>query len=535
MKKKKLMGFMTVSMFAVSGLIASPVALAHGPGDPPPPGNLLVLSDPIMRGGFAIALETVATGLTAPNWGTFAPGDGTRLFVTDQIGILWAIDLTKGPVECDVDDPGSPDCTVFLDARKRLVDLGIAGPGSFDERGLLGVAFHPDYATSGTDGFGLLYTYTSEPNKGKADFSTMPKGEKANHQAVIREWQVSNPTNPAAVVDKKSRELLRIDEPQFNHDGGGLSFGPGGLYISLGDGGGADDQGIGHNEEDGNGQDTSNILGSILRIDPLGDNSANGKYGIPTENPFADVPGCEEEEGGCDEIYAFGFRNPFRFSFDKDTDDLYIGDVGQNDIEEVDVIVAGDNSGPNYGWRLKEGSFFFIPDPDTFIPDPDCNQIDARNRGCAVEDDPGIGDPEVLAGLIDPIAEYDTHTDGHAVIGGFVYRGTEIEQLVGRYVFGEFGRTRAAEPPTFRGGRLFVLNKKDIVTNGIKVSKIEELKDGMNNPIDLLNVDGGGVLLGMGQDADGELYVMANETSVPFNDPDTGDPTGVVLKITPGN
>ena len=267
------------------------------------------LADPIpgsiAQGSIPVTLQTVATGLTAPNWGTFAPGDSERLFVTDQDGILWAIDLVTG------------NKTAFLDLSSQLVTLGIFGSGSFDERGLLGVAFHPNYATNG-----LLYTYTSEPVSGPADFSTMPPSTTANHHSVITEWQVPNPINPASVVNPSSeRELLRIDEPQFNHNAGALNFGPDGrLYISLGDGGGADDLDgqdffggpmIGHGS--GNGQDTSNVLGTILRINPSGSNSANGQYGIPNDNPFVG------QAGFLDEIYAYGLRNPFRFSFDSAT------------------------------------------------------------------------------------------------------------------------------------------------------------------------------------------------------------------------
>jgi len=166
----------------------------------------------------------------------------------------------------------SSDCKIFLDVSGLLVELGIGGVGTFDERGLLGVAFHPDYANNG-----LLYTYTSEPVDGPADFSTIPVEGEADHQTVIREWEVSSPTLPGSVVDPtSSRELLRIDQPQFNHNGGAVNFGPDGmLYISLGDGGSADDQGVGHGT-DGNGQNTSNILGALIRIDPLVDNSANG-------------------------------------------------------------------------------------------------------------------------------------------------------------------------------------------------------------------------------------------------------------------
>jgi glucose/arabinose dehydrogenase len=447
------------------------------------------LEDPIPKeikpGLTPVRLETVATGLTAPNWGTFAPGDPYRLFVTDQDGILWAIDLATG------------DKTVFADVSALLVPLGAFGVGTFDERGLLGVAFHPDYMDNG-----LLYTYTSEPLSGAADFpaSVPPPSDNPRdrfHESVITEWQVPDPGDPASVVDPTSRRvLLRIGEPQFNHNAGALGFGPDDmLYIALGDGGAADDQGPGHVAQ-GNGQDPSNVLGTILRIDPDGSNSANGQYGLPADNPF--FPGGGGPFGGdagctdgfCDEIFAFGFRNPFRFSFDKATGDLYAADVGQNDIEEVDVVVAGGN----YGWRIKEGSFCFN----------------------ANGDDRGFVEPSAAcdsSGLIDPVAEYD-HDEGIAIVGGFVYRGHSIAGLRGRYVFGDFSRQFFGN-----NGRLFALKKKNIVKrNRVKTSSIAELR--------LRGQDGLGLsLLGFGQDMDGEIYVLANATGVPFGD------TGVVQKI----
>jgi glucose/arabinose dehydrogenase len=423
--------------------------------------------EPIRESGFAVSLETLATDLTAPNWGTSAPGIPGRLFVVDQNGILWDVDLPGG------------NRSVFLDVSDRLVALGIGGPGTFDERGFLGLAFHPDYADNG-----LLYTYTSEPVAGPADFSTMPAGIEPNHQSVIIEWQVPEPTNPDAVVDPASaREILRIDEPQFNHDAGTLVFGPdGNLFVSLGDGGGADDQGIGHSPG-GNGQDAGNPLGTILRIDPGGANSANGQYGIPMDNPFVGMPGM------LDEIFAFGFRNPFRISFDRATGALYAADVGQNDVEEVDIVIAGGN----YGWRVKEGPFCFDPngdDPGFVFDDPSC----AFNE------------------FIDPVAAYD-HDEGIAVIGGFVYRGSAIPELRGRYVFGDF-----FNPPLLRG-RLFHLRKRDIVRDErTKESQISEFR---TEGASMANLS----VLGFGQDGDGELYVLGNRTGTPFGN------TGVILKI----
>jgi len=424
------------------------------------------LPDPISFGDVTVRLEAVAAGLTAPNWGTFAPGVPRRLYVSDQVGILWAIDSLTG------------NKVVFLDVSSRLVPLGISGPNSFDERGFLGFAFHPNYQSNG-----LLYTYTSEPATGIPDFSTMPPNTTPNHQTVIAEWQVPNPADPNSVVDPNSRrELLRIDQPQFNHNAGAMNFGPDGLlYIALGDGGGRDDRDdgsslgvpiVGHGCE-GNGANPATILGSIVRIDPLGNNSANGRYGIPPGNPFVG------QMGYVAEIYAYGFRNPFRFSFDSHTGDLYVADVGQNDIEEVNIVVPGGN----YGWRHKEGSFYFVFNG---------NQ-------------PGYVTDRVLdvpAGLLDPIAEYD-HDEGISVIGGFVYRGSALPALAGRYVFGDFARTFNND------ARLFYLD----VANQVRELQIADPPD--------FNVS----LLGFGQDSNGELYALVNATGVPFGN------TGAVLRI----
>ena len=408
------------------------------------------IPEPIPLGPSPIKLKTVATGLSAPNWGISAPGLPARLlFVTDQNGTLWEIDVQTGRKR------------VFLDVSNRLVELG-----PFDERGLLGMAFHPDYAWNGR-----LYTYTSEPVGAAADFTTMGPGEIPDHQSLITEWLVPNPGDLASVVDPTSdRELLRIDQPQANHNGGGLNFGPDAmLYISLGDGGNANDEGIGHGLR-GNGQDPRNVLGSILRIDPIGANSDNGQYGIPPDNPFLGISAI------VDEIFAFGFRNPFRFSFDTGTGLLIVADVGQNEIEEIDLVT----SGADYGWNFKEGTFCFNPD------------------GTVAECQPG----QVPPFLTDPIAQYD-HDEGSAIIGGFVYRGTQIPALQGRYVFGDYTQNFITD------GRLFFLNGGQIV---------EFPLDGQ--------AELGLFLLGFAQDGAGEIYVLANSSFFP------GADTGVVLKIS---
>lgn len=449
-----------LALSAALGVAANPVSTTFQglPLDDPIPE--VIREVPV---GFR--LEPVLTQLVSPNYGISAPGEPLSLYISEQTGLLYDVDLATG------------NRRLFLDTTARLVPIGIFGPGSFDERGLLGFAFHPDYLSNR-----LFYTYTSEPLSGPADFSTQPSGVLADHQSVVTEWQAV-PGPSGLVIDPASaRELLRIDQPQFNHNAGTVSFGPDGLlYISLGDGGGADDMDgqpfiggplVGHGP-DGNGQDRSNPLGTVLRIDPLASNSANGSYGIPTSNPFVGQSGVEE-------IYAYGLRNPFRFSFDTLNGDLWLADVGQNDIEEINIVSAGDN----LGWPLKEGSFFFDPnrDLDGFVTDVD---------------------PGVPANLVDPVMEYD-HDEGIAIIGGFVYRGSAIPQLQGTYIFGDY-----ASPSTGRA-RLFALR-------GSAPVELRTL-DGL---IDRIN------LTGFGQDAAGELYVMGNETGVPAGE------SGVVLRLAP--
>ena len=469
-----------LGVFVLSVFLVGTIAYAA-------PGLLADLVRPSRK---TIGLELVADGLTAPNWGTFAPGDEGRLFVSDQAGTLWAIDL------------GTGEKSVFLDVSSRLVSLGVFGPGSFDERGFLGVAFHPEYQANG-----LLYTYTSEPVNGPADFSTMPAGTTAEHQAVITEWQVPSPGDHNSVVDPSTaRTIMTVDEPQFNHNGGGLYFGHDGtLFIALGDGGGADDVDgqpfIGGpivGPGTGNAQDPSNVLGAILRIDPLGSNAANGQYGVPADNPFVGQAGYAEE------IFAYGFRNPFRISVDKATGELYAGDVGQNDLEEVDQVIAGGN----YGWNIKEGSFCFDPN--------------GNSAGFAFASDPCPNEP---SNLIDPLAEYNTsdslaeNFDGRSVIGGFVYRGSALRPMVGAYIFGDF--SRFTESGVNNDGRLFFLSPKLNRMKGMfQSTRIFEFNIAGQDALGLS-------LLGFGQDSNGELYVLANEVGVPFEE------TGVVLKIVP--
>ena len=417
----------------------------------------------INQGSIRVRLATVASGLPAPLELT-SPADGSgRLFIVQQSGQI--LILQNGAI--------LP--TPFLDVSGRLVPL----MPEFDERGLLGFAFHPDFNNASAPGFHKIYTYTSEPVDGPADF-TVPNPSPFDHQSVIAEWKVSE-TDPNVIDPATRREVVRIDEPQFNHNGGQLAFRATDryLYVSLGDGGNANDVGDGHKPIRGNAQSKDNVLGKLLRIDPLdpaltpdSDDpiSANGKYRIPRTNPFLGQPTAVHE------IFVYGLRNPFRFSFDPTLDQLIIGDVGQNNIEEIDLGV----SGGNYGWNEKEGTFLFNPDDGTITPDPNPNPR-----------------------LVNPVAQY-SHFDGIAVIGGFIYRGTRVPLLANRYIFGDLlGSTGS--------GRLFYT----FLGNG----PLFEFQMGQPNPLE------GSFLKGFGQDDKSELYVLIDSNIGPSG---TG---GKVLRI----
>ena len=426
-------------------------------------GTLIATPFPVLipKGDAHVALQPVVTGMTAP-LGIAVPDDGSgRILVYDQAG---SVTLLLS---------GTPLPTPFLDVSNRLVPLGLFPPLNYDERGLLGLATHPAFAANPK-----VYTYTSEPaGSGTADFTTDQPAGGFDHQDVVAEWTV-DPGNPNVVNPASRRELLRTNHPQFNHNGGTMRFGPDGmLYISIGDGGGGDDEGPGHDGAMGNAQDTSKIFGKILRINPDGNNSANGKYGIPADNPF--VGG-----GGLGEVYAYGLRNPYTFHFDPGTGLLYVGDAGQNKVEEVDVVAKGSNN----AWHHMEGGFFF----DTVTTSPGDGQVTT------------IPTAPVPLGATKPLAQYG-HGDGVVVIGGTVPRSTALPALAGRYVFGDFG-TSFASP----SGRLFYLDGNQQIR--------EAVIDPGNKPLGLF-------VKGFGQDAAGDVYVCGSTTVGPFGT------TGVVVKL----
>lgn len=424
---------------------------------------------------FTIGLDLVAEGLTSPVALIPVPDGSGRLFILDQVGLIRIL-LPDGTLLAEP----------FLDIRDKLVPL----MSSFDERGLLGLAFHPNYATNGR-----FFVYYSAPLRDGA-----PAG--FNHTSHISEFMAASPNmaDPAS-----ERLLLQVDQPQFNHNAGTLAFGPadGYLYISLGDGGGADDVGLGHVEDwyaenaGGNGQDiTENLLGSLLRIDV----NTGDPYGIPTDNPFTAVAGCSD---GCDEIFAYGFRNPYRFSFDMGSGhSLFVGDAGQNLWEEVSLV----EKGGNYGWNVKEGTHCFSTD------NPDVSPAECP-------DTVGAGHPQTGDPLIDPIIEYANHHQpgglGAVVVGGYVYRDSLLPQFRGRYIFGDWSR-EFADPD----GSLFAATARK---KGLW--RMQELMI-QGHPEGRL----GHYVLGFGQDLAGEVYVLTTDMTGP-----TGN-TGQVFRLTrPGN
>lgn len=397
----------------------------------------------VTTGAIAVRLQTVANGFTTPVMAARVSGLSGFLFVVQQDGEIWRVNLNNGSKVMFHDVDAAPG-----------VPLLFGG-----ERGLLGLAFDPDYLTNG-----YFYTYQSESMSGApmADFSTTGN---ADHQTVISEWQTSDPSSPNSFsVSSSRRVLMRIDQPDSNHNAGMLNFGPDGfLYIATGDGGGSNDEGEGHGLQ-GNGRDNTNPLGAILRINPRGSNSDNGEYGVPVDNPFVG-------EEGVDEIYAYGFRNPYRFSFDRQCfddgqmcDTLMLGDVGQAEVEEIDNVVAGGN----YGWNWKEGSFFFYRQVASIY-----------NNARYISTDPP---PSVPEDLIDPVAEYNSGSvDGRSAVGGYIYRGSAIPQLRGFYVFADFFN------------RLYYLDQSNQVRRFIAS--------------DIGNIGG------FGEDQDRELYVVTQDGS----------------------
>jgi glucose/arabinose dehydrogenase len=382
----------------------------------------------------SITLEPYVTGVNAPLAMVSPPGDD-RKFVVEQWGRIRIVNAD-----------GELEGTPFLDIRDRIVTLW----GDFDERGLLGLAFHPDYASNGK-----FYVAYSAPINFQADLGKMFWWDHTN---VVAEYTVS--ADDPDVADRESeRRISSIDWPQFNHNGHWIGFGADGmLYISTGDGGYANDWGIGHNVTEGNGQDMDSLQGKILRLD-------------------VNTPGAEPE------IYASGLRNPWRCSFDMaDGSTLYCGNVGQNSYEHVHQIAQGDN----LGWRKIEGSHCF-----------DYTQPDNHPASCD------------MTGFKLPIIEYENCTakppascEGISVTGGYVYRGSHAD-WDGKYIFGDWSKSFAE-----MDGQIFIATKG---ADGTWTKEVASTGMDDKNPY----------VLAFAQDADGEVYALTSITTGPVGSLDT--------------
>lgn len=353
--------------------------------------------DPVEGGATNAAPARVHTFVETPE-------ENSRFFYTDERGIIYQIN--------DEDQP-----QVFLDLRTREVALYSASLPN--ESGLLGLAFHPQFAVEEAPGYGKFYTpFTSDSDSGQADFI---EANDSVHESVIVEWTMED--HSSATFSGSYREVIRVGEFAPNHNIGTIGFNPwstndsadfGILYASFGDGGSRMDP-------RDHGQNRSTPLGTIIRVDPLGGGD-DEKYGIPSDNPFVG------STSALNEIYAFGFRHPQHFSWDNDGR-MFAIDIGQDQIEEVNIVVPGGN----FGWRLREGRF---------------------NTAFGVDTDDTPGSVYALDSLSDgmvyPVAQYD-HDEGHAISSGYVYRGTAIPELVGKYVFTELVR-----------GRLFYIETEDL-------------------------------------------------------------------------
>lgn len=325
-------------------------------------------------------------------------GDGTnRLFVPLQRGVIMVF-----PNEEDV-----ASASIFLDISEKVNSVG-------NEEGLLGLAFDPDFRSNG---YFYVY-YTANPPR----------------RSVLSRFSTS--ADDPNKADKGSElVLLEVAQPYSNHNGGQITFGPDGyLYIGLGDGGAGGDP-------HGYGQSRSTLLGKILRIDVRA-SSESEKYEIPKDNPFVSMPNVRGE------IWAYGLRNPWRFSFDRATGLLWVADVGQNDYEEVDII----EKGGNYGWNIMEGSHCYPPSRTN------CNK----------------------EGLKMPIAEYD-HNEGCSITGGYVYRGSKLKMLYGAYIYGDYC-----------SGKIWALRY-----DGSKVTEHLEI------------IDSNLTISSFGEDEEGELYILS--------------------------
>ena len=385
-------------------------------------------------------------------------GDGSgRLILNDLRGLLYLTDETsKAPV-------------TYLDIRDQ--DVGFDDSMFPNETGLVSVAFHPQFADEGQPGFGKFHTaYSARSDSGYADYLD---DDADSHESVIREWTADDTL--ADVFSGTSREVFRIGQFAPNHNVGTVAFNPnaeaglpdyGILYACLGDGG------SGHDPRD-HGQSLGVPQGAIIRIDPLGADGSKG-YGIPPDNPFVG------DAGVAPEIWAYGLRHPQQFSWDADGR-MFIGDIGQNQVEEINLGLPG----ANYGWRLREGTF--------------ATAYVVAERPGPVYPRPSQDDRE----FVYPVAQYD-HDEGNVVSGGFVYRGSAIPELQDKYVFSDLAL-----------GRVLFIDAEEL--DLARPAEIQELRlvigDRERDLVDVAGFpntygQGNRVDLRLGIDSTGELYLL---------------------------
>ena len=386
-------------------------------------------------------------------------GDGSgRLVLNDIRGVVY------------ITDEDGMEPVPYLDVRTR--DVGFDDSIFPNESGLVSVAFHPQFGVDGAPGYGKLYTaYSARSGGGRADYLA---DDAESHDSVIREWTADDPG--ANVFSGTSREVFRIGQFAPNHNIGTIAFNPtavpgspeyGLLYACLGDAGAA------YDPRD-YGQSLSEPHGAIIRIDPLGGDGSRG-YGIPPDNPFVG------ETGVAPEIWAYGLRHPQQFSWDADGR-MFLGDIGQNLVEEINLVVRGGN----YGWRLREGTFatgFTVPPgrPGPLYPRP------------AEDEQP----------LVYPVAQYD-HDEGYAISGGYVYRGAAIPELLGKYVFTDFPRGRVfyIDADGLVPGELVEILELRLVVDGEE----RDLADAVGHPNTYAPGPRADARLGI--DSAGELYLL---------------------------
>ncbi len=403
--------------------------------------------------GAEVRLVLFADGFTAPLMVVEPPDDSRRIFVVDQPGWVWVVDRD-----------GQVDRTPFLDLSAQILDI----EASYDERGLLGLAFHRDFASNGR-----FFVYYSAPLADGAP-------DDWDHTSYVSEFVVSDDPNRAD--PDSERIVLRIDQPYHNHNAGQIAMGPDGyLYVPLGDGGNGGDidaEGEDRGRPDaGWAQTVESPLGSILRLDVDDDEEQEwGRYGIPPDNPFVG------DDAVPDEVFAYGFRNPYGLTFDLETADIYVADAGQILFEEVSRVEAGGN----YGWNIKEGTHCFNPDDFTDPPD-------------TCPDTGPLGEP-----LIDPVIEYQRAPDaGSVVIPGVLSRDSSVPILQDRFVFGDYATIRFI--PT---GVIYAATP-----NAEGLWPIERVTVGAS-----ADAPTGGLnrfLLGVNQDSSGRLYVLTTEMGGP--------------------